>query len=232
MDLSECNLRTASVDQEVGPDDVGSATLWCVPGTFYHGDNLDVLREWIPNECVDLVYLDPPFNSQRDHNLPFDKQGTRPAQERAFKDTWTWDDTAIRAYNELTKSRIADLPPKLPPLVAALYAFLYPERRDLMAYIAMMAIRLVELRRVMKPTASIYLHCDPSAGHYLKIILDAIFDHDNFTDEVVWQRSAAKGNVRRKFGWVHETLFYYGKGCGSLIVGAEIDRDNGIGTDP
>lgn len=182
---------------------------WPMSGIFYHGDNLDVLRYWIDPESVDLVYLDPPFNSQQDFNLPFGAEEARPEQVRAFRDTWWWDETAARAMTELTRSE--GLPEKLPGIMRGLYEFLYPQYKHvLLAYLVNMAIRLVELHRVMKPSASLYLHCDPRASHYLKMILDAIFGVANFRSEVAWKRSSAH-NACRFHSPVHDTILFYTK---------------------
>ena len=138
--------------------------------TLYYGDNLDILRRYVKDETVDLVYLDPPFNSNATYNVLFAEQnGTRAAaQIKAFEDTWTWDQEAAREYEETveTGGRVADA-------LRAFWTFLGPS--NMLAYLAMMAPRLVELRRVLKPTGSIYLHCDPTASHYLKMLMDAVF---------------------------------------------------------
>lgn len=202
-------------------------TILCVPGTFYNGDNLDVLREWIPDACVDLVYLDPPFNSQQDFNLPFGAEAARPEQvDRAFRDRWWWDDDAIRAYEELTKLRVELLPEKLPGLIRSLHQFLYPKHRHaILAYVVNMAIRLVELHRVMKSTASLYLHCDPTASHYLKLVLDSIFGPENFVNEITWQRTNA-----RSFGavWprVHDALLFYRKSPEAYFAPTVVSADS------
>lgn len=151
---------------------------------LYYGDNLDVLRRYVASESVDLVYLDPPFNSNASYNVLFaEKGGTKAtAQIRAFEDTWQWDQSSAAAYRELVESggRVAD----------ALIAFrTFLGESDMLAYLAMMAPRLVELRRVLKPTGSIYLHCDPTASHYLKMLMDGIFGPMNFRNEVIWLRS-------------------------------------------
>jgi site-specific DNA-methyltransferase (adenine-specific) len=137
---------------------------------LFYGDNLDVLRRHIEQESVDLVYLDPPFNSNATYNVLFaEHSGERAAaQIKAFEDTWRWDQSAALAYQQTVElgGRVAD----------ALRAFrTFLGESDMMAYVAMMAPRLVELRRVLKPTGSLYLHCDPTASHYLKILLDAVF---------------------------------------------------------
>ncbi len=174
---------------------------------LFYGDNLDVLRESIKDESVDLVYLDPPFNSKRDYNLLFKSPegGESHAQIEAFEDTWHWSEQAEREYAEILKSghtEVADL-------IAAFRSFL--GENDLMAYLVMMANRLIELHRVLKPTGSLYLHCDPTASHYLKLVLDAVFGVENFLNELIWQRTAVKGDAARKFGSVHDSILFYGR---------------------
>ena len=198
--------------QDFGPAENERSTIDLMAGTFFHGDNLEVLRVWFPDECVDLIYLDPPFNSDQDFNLPFGADEARPVQKkRGFTDTWQWDDAAIDAYTQVTKTRAVSMPDKLPGLMRSLYDFLYPKYRHVMlAYLANMAVRLVELRRVMKPKASLYLHCDPTAGHYLKMILDSIFGIENFRSEIVWKRSYGHGNAK-KYAPVHDLLLFYSR---------------------
>ena len=159
-----------------------------------------------------LVYLDPPFNSDQDFALPFGADDARPAHKKlGFTDTWTWDDAAIRAYDELTNSRVEVMPEKLPGVIKGLHDFLYPRyRHAMLAYLVNMAIRLVELHRVMRPTGSLYLHCDPTASHYLKEILDAIFGLENFRNEIVWKRTGSH-NSASKFGPVHDIILYYAR---------------------
>ncbi|MDE3181490.1 MAG: restriction endonuclease [Acidobacteriota bacterium] len=173
--------------------------------TLYFGDNLEVLRTNVPDQSVDLIYLDPPFNSNANYNVLFrEKSGEESAaQIHAFEDTWGWGLESEAAYNEL----VTQGPKKLADLMQALLSFL--GRNDMMAYLVMMAIRLVELHRVLKSTGSIYLHCDPTASHYLKIVLDSIFSPGNFRNEIIWQRTSAHANVIQKYGSVHDTLFFY-----------------------
>ncbi|MBN1286544.1 MAG: restriction endonuclease [Anaerolineae bacterium] len=176
--------------------------------TLFYGDNLAVLREHIPGESVDLIYLDPPFNSNRNYNILFkDESGfDSEAQITAFEDTWHWGRTAAQTYDEL----ITQAPDRVARVVDALRAMV--GFNQMMAYLVMMAARLIELYRVLKPTGSLYLHCDPSASHYLKIVLDAIFGNGGFVNEIIWQRTAVKGDVRRKYGAVHDVLLFYAKG--------------------
>jgi site-specific DNA-methyltransferase (adenine-specific) len=148
---------------------------------LYFGDNLDVLREYVPDESVDLIYLDPPFNSQAQYNVLFQspQDAAASAQAGAFRDTWTWGEEAEWSYKEIMRlgrdsARIVDA------LRSAL------RESDMMAYLAMMAVRLHELHRKLKPSGSLYLHCDPTASHYLKILMDGIFGVDGFTNEIIW----------------------------------------------
>ena len=149
--------------------------------TLYYGDNLKVLREHVAAESVDLVYLDPPFNSNANYNVLFsEKDGSQAASQiKAFGDTWQWDKEAARNFTEAVESGNV----QLAKCLLAFRAFL--GTNDMLAYLSMMAPRLVELRRVLKSTGSIYLHCDPTASHYLKLLMDAIFGPENFINEIV-----------------------------------------------
>lgn len=179
--------------------------------TLFYGDCLNVLKE-IPDETADLIYLDPPFNSKRDYNAFFTSQDGKisDASIMAFEDTWHWGPQAQREYDELLKNpnggSLAET------IMPALRAFL--AQSDMMAYLVMMASRLVELKRVLKNTGSLYLHCDPTASHYLKILLDGVFGAVNFKNEIVWKRR--KGTLHttgeyKKYGSVTDTIFYYTK---------------------
>lgn len=172
--------------------------------TLYYGDNLEVLRRYIKDETVDLVYLDPPFKSNQDYNVLFaEKTGKRSAaQIRAFEDTWRWDEIAERTFAEVVEAG-----GKVSQALQAFRTFL--GENDMMAYLAMMAPRLVELRRVLKPTGSIYLHCDPTASHYLKMLMDAVFGPTSFRNEIVWKRQSAHNDARRKFADVTDSILYY-----------------------
>lgn len=174
---------------------------------LFFGDNLDILREYIQDESVDLIYLDPPFNSQATYNVLYqEKNGTSSAaQIEAFEDTWHWDTRAAATYQEL----VENAPKKLSDLVQALYQFL--GHNDMMAYLTMMAIRLQELQRALKPTGSIYLHCDPTASHYLKLVMDAIFGASNFQNEIVWKRTSARSDSHR-FNRIHDIILFYSRG--------------------
>lgn len=175
--------------------------------TLYFGDNLDILREYIPDESIDLIYLDPPFNSQANYNVLFTSpaEEAASAQAEAFRDMWTWTEEAEWAYGETMK-----LGGGVARIVDALRAALGTS--DMMAYLVMMAIRLHELRRVLKPNGSLYLHCDPTASHYLKIILDGIFDPNGFTNEIIWKRTTPKGLAFSRYASNHDVILYYRNG--------------------
>jgi DNA modification methylase len=174
--------------------------------TLYYGDNLDILKRYIKDESIDLVYLDPPFKSSQNYNILFkEKNGSQAASQiRAFEDTWTWsqEDEAIYADLVTKGGRVADC-------LEAFRKFLSP--CDMLAYLVMMAPRLAELRRVMKPTASIYLHCDPAASHYLKMLMDAIFGPERFINEIIWKRTNAKGLAFTRFAADHDTILRYSR---------------------
>jgi len=174
-------------------------------GTLYYGDNLDILRRYLKDESVDLVYLDPPFNSAQNYNAFFqEKDGSAAASQiRAFEDTWTWNQESQRVYEELILQ-----PGKVSEVMQAFKTFL--GTNDMMAYLAMMCPRLVELRRVLKPTGSLYLHCDPTASHYLKLLCDAILGKDNFRNEIIWKRANAHNDPKR-YGRISDTILYYSK---------------------
>ncbi|QDK03218.1 DNA methylase [Streptomyces phage TuanPN] len=176
---------------------------------LYYGDNLDVLRQNIADESVDLVYLDPPFNSNRAYSVLFkEKSGDdSQAQMEAFDDTWTWTHESEALYMELMQSNAT--PNKVRDALEAMRRLLGDN--DVLAYMVMMAARLLELHRVLKPHGSLYLHCDPTASHYLKIMLDAIFGAVGFRSEVVWKRYGAHSNSTG-YGAVHDILLYYVKG--------------------
>ncbi len=189
--------------------------------TLYYGDNLDILQRYIKDESVDLVYLDPPFNSNANYNVLFaQKDGSQSsAQIQAFEDTWQWDQNAIQTYTREVE--------KGGPVADALRAFnLILGDSNMMAYLTMMAPRLQELQRVLKPTGSLYLHCDPTASHYLKVLLDMVFGAENFRNEIVWKRQSAHSDSRG-YGSVHDVLLFYVK-SNSFIwndIFQQYDRD-------
>ena len=172
---------------------------------LYYGDNLTVLRD-LPGDHVDLIYLDPPFNSNAGYNQLFkspDGSGST-AQIEAFNDTWHWGDTAEDAYQAVRRSPNA----AAAQMLSAMRGFL--GENDMMAYLAMMAVRLIELHRVLKPTGSLYLHCDPTASHYLKILLDGIFGAENFKNEITWKRTSAHSDGG-KYGRNTDIILFYAK---------------------
>jgi len=175
---------------------------------LYFGDNLEILRnhEYFPDECIDLIYLDPPFNSKKDYNILFKENGgvESEAQIQAFTDSWHWTQTAQDTYNEI----VTEGPIKVRDLIGALHGAL--GHNDVMAYLVMMTARLVEMHRVLKPTGSLYLHCDPTASHYLKLVLDQIFGPANFRNEITWQRFTFHADAKR-FGRVSDRLLYFSK---------------------
>lgn len=181
--------------------------------TLYYGDNLDILRnyEYFADECVDLIYLDPPFNSNRNYNVLFKSTAgaDSEAQITAFEDTWKWGEIAEETYRDL----IINAPTDVRTAIQAMMTLI--DRNEMMAYLVMMTARLVELHRVLKSTGSLYLHCDPTASHYLKIILDAIFGVENFRNEIIWKRTTAKGLASRRLPSNHDVIFYYQKSEGA-----------------
>ena len=177
------------------------------PNRLYFGDNLSILREHVADASVDLIYLDPPFNSNATYNVLFrERSGDESAaQITAFDDTWHWSLESERAYQDV----VSHGPAKVGQLLAAMRAFL--GQNDMMAYLTMMAQRTIELHRVLKPTGSIYLHCDPTASHYLKLLLDAVFGAQQFRNEIVWQRTTAKGLMSKQFPNNHDVIISYRK---------------------
>lgn len=181
---------------------------------LYYGDNLAVLRDSIAEASVDLIYLDPPFNSNASYNVLFKAPSGEQSQAQieAFDDTWHWNESAERAFDEVLTGSHSDAAIMLKAMRSAL------GENDMMAYLAMMAVRLIELHRVLKPTGSLYLHCDPTASHYLKTILDGVFGPENFRNEIVWKRKAGRGETNRqaiRFGVSHDLLLFYAKSSSS-----------------
>lgn len=176
------------------------------------GDNLNWLKDAriFPDESVDLIYLDPPFNSKRDYNLLFKspKGKTSEAQIEAFEDTWHWNEQAEREFHEIIHHENTDVS----EMMQALRKFL--GQNDMMAYLTMMANRLLQLHRVLKPTGSLYLHCDPTASHYLKVVLDGVFGRENYRSEISWKRSSAHNDAKqgRKLpGNIRDVIYFYTK---------------------
>jgi DNA modification methylase len=176
---------------------------------LYYGDNLHILRDYIPDESVDLIYLDPPFNSNRSYNVLFKEESGvgSPAQIEAFEDTWNWAGAAS-SFDEIMHGEHQAVARMLKALVEGL------GHNEVTAYLTMMAIRLIELHRVLKPTGSIYLHCDPTASHYLKVLMDARFGPANYVNEIAWKRTSAHSDSRQgstHFGRTHDVLLFYQK---------------------
>jgi site-specific DNA-methyltransferase (adenine-specific) len=170
-----------------------SASGRTMSNQLFYGDNLQVLREHIKDESVDLIYLDPPFNSAANYNVLFRAPSGEQSQAQieAFEDTWHWNDSAALAFDEVINGKNTDAA----HMLRAMRSFL--GENDMMAYLAMMAARLIELHRVLKPTGSLYLHCDPTASHYLRVLLDAVFGPQQFLSELIWKRSHAHNSARR-----------------------------------
>lgn len=182
---------------------------------LYYGDNLEILRkpECFPDECIDLIYLDPPFNSKRSYNVLF-RESTgvgSDAQIEAFGDSWRWGPAAAKAYEEVLTGPHQKLARMLRAMVEGL------THNDVTAYLCMMAVRLVELHRVLKPTGSIYLHCDPTAGPYLRVLMDSVFGPANFRSEIIWRRSNAHSKLTRQFGPIHDTILFFSKTDGATF---------------
>jgi len=172
--------------------------------TLFYGDNLGILLEHIADESVDLIYLDPPFNSNASYNALFRAPDGHQSQAQieAFDDTWHWNEPAERAFDEVMQSGNSDAA----EMLRAMRSFL--KENDMMAYL--MAVRLIELHRALKPTGSLYLHCDPTASHYLKAVLDAIFGPFNFRSEIIWKRTSSHNSARR-WGPIHDAVLFYSK---------------------
>ena len=180
---------------------MGGAGLKFVPNSLYYGDCLDVLKGW-PAACVDLVYLDPPFNSKANYNVLYGSRNGASAQVRAFSDTWHWDaaaadrmETAGRAPGRRSHN-----------VLMALRTIL--GNSGMLGYLTYMAERLEACRRVMTDRASLYLHCDPTASHYLKLVCDGVFGPDRFQNEIVWRRTSGRSDAKR-YGRVHDVILYY-----------------------
>lgn len=174
--------------------------------TLYYGDNLKVLREHIKDDSIDLIYLDPPFNSNRSYNVLFkDESGLgSDAQISVFDDSWHWGESSQQTLHEL----LINSPSNVSQMIDSLFKFI--GTNQMMAYIVMMTVRLLELHRVLKKTGSIYLHCDPTASHYLKLLLDVIFGPSNFRNEIIWRRTSAH-NALKSFGVIHDVILFYSK---------------------
>ena len=190
---------------------------------LYYGDNLDILKLHIKDESVDLVYLDPPFKSSQNYNVLFEeKNGSQSmAQIQAFEDTWTWSIETAKVYEDLVigGGKVSDV-------MQAFRTFL--GESDLMAYLSMMAPRLVEMRRVLRNTGSIYLHCDPSASHYLKLLMDAVFEPKNFRNEIIWYYYNKMHDSRKKlYPRATDTILFYVKNIDSNFTYKQLKVERG-----
>ena len=179
------------------------------PNTLYYGDCLEWLPRF-PSGSVDLVYLDPPFNSNTDYNLLFGNggdplRGPRGAQVRAFDDTWRWDEAAASRVDRLARAAAH------PAHQAVVGLRVLVGEGGMLAYLSYMAERLAEMPRILKPSGSIYLHCDPTAAHGLRFVMDTIFGPGNFRNEIVWKRTSGHSDANR-FGRAHDIVLFYGRG--------------------
>ena len=178
---------------------------------LFYGDNLEVLRKYIKDESVDLCYIDPPFNSKRNYNQIYNNLGKEDqAQAQAFIDTWTWDDQANQGLEDIFNNYQGHFTQQSIDLIAGLIKVL--GKGSLLAYLVSMTLRIVEIHRVLKPTGSFYLHCDPTSSHYLKLVLDAVFcsQGGDFLNEIIWKRTSGHSDSS-KYGRVHDVIFYYCK---------------------
>lgn len=179
---------------------------------LYYGDNLEILRDYIEDESVDLVYLDPPFNSQQQYNVLFkERDGSLPeAQIKAFEDFWRWDAGVKAEYERLVGPRAQrdGIPHQVTVFLEAMRRVL--GSTDMMAYLVMMAPRLVELHRGLRQTGSLYLHCDPTASHYLKLLMDSVFGPGRLLNEIIWKRTTAHSKAQR-YAPVHDVILFYAK---------------------
>jgi len=179
---------------------------------LFYGDNLDVLRKYVKDESVDLCYIDPPFNSKRNYNQIYNNIGDEDrAQAQAFVDTWAWNDRAIDGLSELLENPHGRFPAQTVDLIKGLHSVL--GKGSLLAYLISMTLRLAELHRALKPTGTLFLHCDPVACHYLKLVLDSVFCSrgGHFLNEIIWFYGAG-GRGKKWFGRKHDNIFFYSKG--------------------
>ena len=192
--------------------------------TLYFGDNLEILRKKIPDEVFDLIYLDPPFNSNRNYNVLF-KEGLQdsPAQVQAFEDSWHWNEESKHTFDYLVTKSTSDIS----NLMQALEKMI--GHNDMLAYLTMMTVRLIELHRVLKKTGSLYLHCDPTASHYLKIVLDAIFDKKNFRNEIIWCYEIG-GRSKKQWASKHDVILFYTKSDNFIFNTKEVTVPRKAGT--
>jgi site-specific DNA-methyltransferase (adenine-specific) len=181
------------------------------PNKLFYGDNLEVLRKYIKDESIDLCYIDPPFNSKRNYNQIYNRIGKEDkAQAQAFIDTWEWDDEAIQGYNEILKNEKNRFTIQTIFLIEGLAKVLGKD--SLLAYLIHITLRATEIQRVLKPTGSFYLHCDPTASHYIKLVLDSVFcpKGGDYRNELIWHYRRYTG-VSRDFQTMHDIIFRYSK---------------------
>ena len=185
--------------------------------TLYYGDNLEVLRKYVRDETVDLSYIDPPFNSKRNYNQIYNNVGGEDrAQAQAFVDTWEWDEQANIGYAEILANANGRFAAQTVDLLKGLKPVL--GQGSLLAYLVSMTLRVTEIHRVLKPTGSFYLHCDPTASHYLKIVLDSIFvtRGGDFKNEIIWKRTTSHNSAKR-YGPLHDVILYYTKSSANFV---------------
>jgi len=178
---------------------------------LFYGDNLEVLRKYIKDDSIDLCYIDPPFNSKRNYNQIYNNIGSDDkAQAQAFIDTWTWNDEAVKGFEQITTNYNGVFTKQSIELIIGMEKVL--GKGDLLAYLISMTLRIAELFRVLKPTGSFYLHCDPTASHYLKLVLDSIFcsKGGDFINEIIWCYRTG-GATKRRWSRKHDTIFFYTK---------------------
>lgn len=178
---------------------------------LYYGDNLDILRKHIKDESVDLCYIDPPFNSKRNYNQIYNNIGEDKAQAQAFIDTWEWNSLAAEGFAQIMDNYQGKFTAQTIALIAGLREVL--GQGSLLAYLVNMTLRIVEIHRVLKPTGSFYLHCDPTSSHYLKLVLDAVFcsQEGEFNNEIVWHYSGWNARLKDSFSSRHDIIFFYAK---------------------
>jgi site-specific DNA-methyltransferase (adenine-specific) len=178
---------------------------------LWYGDCLSIMNE-MPKDYVDLVYLDPPFNSNREYAAIYEDDTGRPLPEQidAFEDLWELSEERLRAIEHMpVLMRAADIPDDVAQFWSLWMRALRKANPRLLAYLSYMTERLLPLRSIVKPTGSIYLHCDPTASHYIKAMMDAVFDHDNFRNEIIWKRTHSHGDPKRKYGAITDTILFY-----------------------
>ena len=191
--------------------------------TLVRGDNLEEMRQF-PDECIDLIATDPPFNSKRNYFVPYrDEHGQEPdTLVKAFTDTWTWGESAEEAYNHL----LVEVGGQVGDTIEGLRRFL--NETPMMAYLVMMAVRLVEMHRILNSTGSLYLHCDSSASHYLKIVLDAVFGNLHFQNEIVWNKNRFSRNSKRRFPRMNDIILFYSKADENTFNIQHVERKKSI----